>query len=53
MPVMFVRITKSTRTIIKPNRRRRFRSFDVLNKFLKGAKITNIEPTKLLIKNLG
>jgi len=26
---------------------------DVLNKFLKGVKITKIKPARLLIKNLG
>ena len=32
---------------------KKFRSLEPLNKILKGAKITNIEPIKLLIKNLG
>ena len=29
------------------------RNFGTLNKFLNGAKITKIKPTKLLIKNRG
>ena len=39
---------KSIRNII-----RNIRSFEFLNKFLKGVKIIRINPTKLLIKNRG
>ena len=31
----------------------KFRNLEILNKFLIGAKIINIEPAKLLIKNRG
>jgi hypothetical protein len=32
---------------------KKIRNFGILNKFLKGVRITKIKPTKLLIKNLG
>ena len=38
---------------IKLNRIRNQRSLGVLNKFLKGVNITNINPIMLLIKNRG
>ena len=52
-PTIFLKIInkllkKSKRTKIK-----KIRNLDVLNKFLKGVKITNIRPARLLIKNLG
>ena len=31
----------------------KIRSFGILNKFLSGAKIIKIKPTKLLMKNCG
>ena len=37
----------------KKNNIKKIRSFFILNKFLNGARITIIKPTKLLIKNLG
>ena len=52
-PTIFLKITNK---LIKKNRRtkiKKIRSLDVLNKFLKGVKITNIKPARLLIKNLG
>ena len=32
---------------------KKIRNLGILNKFLKGVRITKIKPTKLLIKNLG
>ena len=52
-PVIFIRMTYTT---IKPKRIRigiKKRNFLILNKFLKGARITNINPAKLLIKKRG
>ena len=52
-PVIFL-ITKYKN---KPNRKqvssKKIRNFGTLNKFLRGAKITKINPAKLLIKNRG
>ena len=52
-PTIFFRIVynptrKSIRNVI-----RKIRSFEFLNRFLKGVKIIRIKPTKLLIKNRG
>jgi hypothetical protein len=41
-------MTKTKNDIIKI-----IRNLGILNKFLKGAKITKIKPAKLLIKNRG
>ena len=35
------------------NKSKKIRNLGILNKFLKGAKITKIKPAKLLIKNRG
>ena len=52
-PTIFIIIRyKSTRTN-KKDTIKRIRNLGTLNKFLNGAKITKIKPTKLLIKNLG
>ena len=48
------RITVYKRSkIIKIDRIKIIRNLGILNKFRKGAKITKMEPTKLLIKNRG
>jgi len=52
-PIIFIStvynpIKKSIKNIIKG-----IRSFEFLNRFLKGVKIIRISPTKLLIKNRG
>lgn len=52
-PVIFTRIKYKT---VKQNRIKmgiKKRNFLILNKFLKGARITNINPAKLLIKKRG
>jgi len=38
---------------IARNKNKNMRSFDVLNKFLKGVSIINSSPITLLTKNLG
>lgn len=52
-PIIFLRTLYRP---IKNNRRnkiRNIRSFGTLNKFLKGVKITNSKPNRLLIKKRG
>ena len=38
---------------MNPIKKKIFRNLEVFAEFIKGAKITNIEPVRLLIKNLG
>ena len=45
-------VYKSTRNN-KTDRIKTIRNLGILNKFLNGAKITKIKPTKLLIKKRG
>ena len=52
-PTILIIILYKSRIINKKNTTRKMRNFGTLNKFLNGAKITRIKPTKLLIKNLG
>ena len=52
-PTIFLRtINKSTKNNMN-NMIKIKRNFLILNKFLKGARITKIEPVKLLMKNRG
>ena len=52
-PTIFIIILYKNPITNKKNRIKRIRNLGTLNKFLNGAKITKIKPTKLLIKNRG
>lgn len=50
---MFLIIIERRMINIRNDKIKRIRNLGTLNKFLNGARITKIKPTKLLIKNLG
>ena len=52
-PVILLIIEKMLIKNKKIKKNRKLRNFGILNKFLNGVLITKINPTKLLIKNLG
>lgn len=52
-PIIFIRILDKAKRNNKRNIIKNIRNFDVLNKLLKGVKITKINPIRLLIKNRG
>ena len=50
---MFRRVKYNSTANKKQLSSKTIRNFGILNKFLRGAKITKINPAKLLIKNRG
>ena len=52
-PTIFIIIVYKSTITNKKDTIKRMRNLGTLNKFLNGAKITKIKPTKLLIKNRG